>query len=121
MREYPISACIYNMDISSRENNLTSSNHLATHVQQLLHVLIHHRLGLLVELLEQARAEDLVVGHRCPEDAQGIAERIVCMLERSLACDDVEREQLIKLLLLVGLDGEVLKVPLPRFALQRRG
>ena len=60
--------------VASRENNLTSSNHLATHVQQLLHVLIHHRLGLLVELVEQAGAEDLLVGHRCPEDAQGIAQ-----------------------------------------------
>ena len=116
------------MLVSSRENNLTTSNHLATHVQQLLHVLIHHRLGFLAELVEQAGAEDLLVGHRCPEDAQGIAqERIVCTLKRSLARDDVEREQLVKLLLLGGLDDEVLKVRtkvrirLPRFGLQRRG
>ena len=55
-------------------------------------------------------------------DAQGIAqERIVCTLERCLAREDVEREQLIKLLLLGGLDDEVLKFRLPRFALQRRG
>ena len=52
------------------------------------------------------RAEDLLVGHRCPEDAQGIAqERIVCTLERSLARDDVEREQLIKLQFLLLLGG----------------
>ena len=67
------------MLVSSRENNLTTSNHLATHVQQLLDVIIQHSLarqpiGFLVELIEQAGAEDLLVGHRCPEDAQGIAQ-----------------------------------------------
>ena len=40
------------------------------------------------------------------------------MLERSLARDDVQRELLIKLLLLGWLDGEVHKVLVPRFATQ---
>ena len=77
---------------------------------------------ILVDLAEQAGAADLLVGHCCSEDAHRIAqERVVCPLGRSLAREEVERELLNKLLLLGWLDGEVLKVPLPRFALQRRG
>ena len=50
-----------------------------------------------------------------------ILPRTDCLHVGKESRDDVEREQLVKLLLLAGLDGEVLKVRLPRFALQRRG
>ena len=94
----------------------------STHVQQLLHVLVYHLLGLLVKLIEQAGSKDLLVGHRCPEDAHSIAQvRVVGTLERRLAGDDVKRELLVELLLLCWLDSEVLEVRLPRFALQRPG
>ena len=73
---YPLASHLLNRIVGEDEPLLCVfvANHLATHVPQLLCVLKHHRPGLPVDLIEQAGAEDLLVGHRSPEDAYGIAQ-----------------------------------------------